>query len=310
MANFQLKTPVAFIIFKRPDTTERVFEAIRRARPSKLFVIADAPRPDRPGEAEKCAATRAIIDRVDWDCDVLKNYAQVNLGCAKRVSSGLSWVFEQVAEAIILEDDCFPHPSFFRYCEELLEYYRYDRRVMSVAGSNFQFGAKVTDYSYYYSCYHDCWGWATWKRAWQYFDFEMKLWPKFKDTNFLPDKLANVNSAKYWSKYFQLTYEGNKDSWFYRWLFCCWIQSGFAIVPKGNLISNLGFGLEGTHTLENSPFANLPIEAMDFPLLHPPFTIRNREADRLNQKKRFDIETNIMIRIKQKIIKLRKKIAS
>lgn len=310
MSDFQLKTPVVLIIFKRPDTTEKVFEAIRQAKPPKLLVIADAPRLDRPGEAEKCAATKKIIDRVDWDCDVLTNYTDVNLGCAKRVASGLDWVFEQVSEAIILEDDCLPHPSFFSYCEKLLEYYRHDQRIMSIGGTNFQFGAKITDYSYYHSCYHDCWGWATWKRAWQYFDFEMELWSKLGDSNFLSDQLVTPKAAKYWAKYFQITYEGNKDCWFYRWLFACWIQNGLAIVPNVNLISNIGFGIDGTHTLEDSPFSNMITEAMELPIIHPPFVFQNKYADKLNQNNRFDVETDILIRIQKKTKKILNKLTS
>ena len=115
-----IRTPVAFLVFNRPDTTERVFEAIRLARPPKLLVVADGPRAHRPDDDTKCQATRAIIERVDWPCEVLKNYSEANLGCRTRVSSGLDWVFSTVEEAIILEDDCLPHPTFFRFCEELL----------------------------------------------------------------------------------------------------------------------------------------------------------------------------------------------
>ena len=139
MNNSQLKTPVAFIIFKRPHTTERVFEAIRQAKPPKLFVIADGPRAYRPGEAENCAATRAIIERVDWECEVLKNYSDINLGCKQRVSSRLNWLFDLVEEAIILEDDCLPHLSFFRFCQELLTYYRDEQQITSISGQNVQF---------------------------------------------------------------------------------------------------------------------------------------------------------------------------
>ncbi|BAZ45772.1 hemolytic protein HlpA-like protein [Chondrocystis sp. NIES-4102] len=308
MSDFQLKTPIVFIIFRRPDTTQKVFEAIRQAKPPKLLVIADAPRSNNLAEAEKCAAAREIINQVDWDCEVLKNYAEVNLGCAKRITTGLNWVFDQVSEAIILEDDCLPHPSFFQYCEELLEYYRYDQRIMSIAGTNFQFGVKVTDYSYYHSCYHDCWGWATWKRAWKYYDFEMKLWSKLGNSNFLAEHLVTNKAAKYWGKYFQLTYEGNKDSWFYRWLFACWVQNGLSIVPNVNLVSNIGFGLDGTHTLEDGSFANLSTSAMRFPLIHPAFIIQNKHADRLNQKNRFDVETDLGIRVKKKANKILNKL--
>ena len=154
---WQLTTPVVFIIFNRPDTTAKVFEAIRQAKPPKLLVIADGARIDKPGEAEKCAAARAIINQVDWQCEVLTNYSNVNLGCRKRVSSGLDWVFEQVEEAIVLEDDCLPHPSFFQYCQELLEKYRDDERIMMISGDNFQFGNETTEYSYYFSRYGHCW---------------------------------------------------------------------------------------------------------------------------------------------------------
>ncbi len=273
---------VAFLIFKRPDTTAKVFEAIRQAQPQKLLVIADGPRQDRPDEAEKCAATQAIIERVDWECEVLTNYSEVNLGCAKRVSSGLDWVFELVEDAVIIEDDCVPHPSFFHFCEELLQRYRDDQRIMSIAGSNFQFGRSVTDYSYYHSLYHDCWGWATWKRAWKYFDFEMKLWPKLKETSFLQDHLLDANVAQYWQQKFDLTYELKKDSWFYRWLYSCWVQNGIALVPDINSVSNIGFSAGATHTVEDARYANLAIAEIPFPLKHPPFMFLNREADRLN----------------------------
>ena len=146
--NKQLETPITFIIFKRPDTTEKVFETIRQVKPKKLLVIADGPRTDREGEAEKCAATRAIIEKVDWDCEVIKNYSEINLGCAKRVSSGLDWAFNNVEETIILEDDCILQPTLFRFCEELLEKYRHDRRITSIAAQNAQLGKNRTNYSY------------------------------------------------------------------------------------------------------------------------------------------------------------------
>src|SRR5512139_3287315 len=176
MSDWQLKTPVAFIIFNRPDTAERVFAEIAKARPPKLLVVADGPRANRSGEAEKCAATRAIIDRVDWDCEVLTNFSDTNLGCKNRVSSGIDWVFEQVPEAIILEDDCLPHPTFFRFCEELLERYRDDERIGMISGDNFQLGQKRTDASYYFSRYNHIWGWASWRRAWRHYDREASAW--------------------------------------------------------------------------------------------------------------------------------------
>ncbi|TRU84856.1 MAG: glycosyltransferase family 2 protein [Microcystis novacekii Mn_MB_F_20050700_S1] len=280
MTDFQLTTPVAFLIFNRPDTTARVFEAIRQAKPPKLLVVADGPRPDRPDDVEKCKAARAIIDRVDWDCEVLTNYSDVNLGCGKRPATGITWVFEQVEEAIIFEDDCLPHPTFFRFCEELLNYYRHDERIMVISGNNFQFGRNRTNDSYYFSRYNHIWGWASWRRAWKYFDYDLKLWPKIKTENLITSILEDRKSVKYWTKNFQRTYEGNPTVWDYRWTFACWIQNGLTILPNVNLVSNIGFGEGATHTSSSkSKVANLPVEEMIFPLKHPPFLLRHVEAD-------------------------------
>jgi hypothetical protein len=286
-----MNKPVVFLIFNRPELTAKVFEVIRQAQPHCLLVVADGPRSDRPEEAEKCQQTRAIINQVDWNCEVLTNYSDVNLGCAKRVSSGLNWVFEKVESAIILEDDCLPDPTFFDYCEQLLDYYQQDSRVMSIAGTNFQFGHQRSEYSYYYSGFHDCWGWATWRRAWQYFDFEMTLWPTFRESKFLRYKLSNSRAIQYWQRLFQATYEGQKDSWFYRWLFSCWIQNGLGIMPSVNLVSNQGFSLSAssntTAEAQKISYANMSVETMSFPLNHPPFMVQNWEADFYTQESRF-----------------------
>jgi hypothetical protein len=302
-----IKTPVAFIIFKRPDTTEKVFQAIRQAKPPKLFVIADAPRADRPDEAEKCAAARAIIDRVDWDCEVFKNYSEINLGCGKRPATGISWVFDQVEEAIILEDDCLPHPTFFRFCEELLEYYRQDKKIGVISGANFQFGRRRNDYSYYFSRYSHSWGWASWRRVWQNFDFDMKLWPVIRDGNWLQDILEDNNAVKYWTRIFQDTYDGNLDGWDYQWTFSCWIQSYLSILPNVNLISNIGYGGESTNTKETySKFANMSTKSVAFPLKHPLFMIRDIQADYYTQKTHF--QKNLFRRAVNKTKKIVNKI--
>lgn len=309
MAGYQLNKPIAFFIFKRPDTTEKVFEAIRRVKPPTLLVVADGPRIERPGEAEKCAAARKIIDRVDWNCEVLKNYSENNLGCMRRVSSGLDWVFEKVDEAIILEDDCLPDTTFFRFCEQLLDRYQHDERIMTVCGVNFQFGRPVNEYSYYYSTYHDCWGWATWRRAWQYYDIDMKLWPKLRDSSFLKDKLLDSRAASYWGSNFQNAHDKKVDSWFYRWLFSCWVQNGLGIFPKTNLVSNIGVGAEATNTVNQDDdwiYSNMPTEPISFPLKHPPFMLPDRQADKFTQETRF--QPNLVRRIKKKINRKFKKL--
>ncbi|NCS49003.1 MAG: glycosyltransferase family 2 protein [Microcystis aeruginosa BK11-02] len=305
MADFQLTTPVAFLIFNRPDTTARVFEAIRQAKPPKLLVVADGPRPDRPDDVEKCKAARAIIDKVDWDCAVLTNYSDVNLGCKSRVSSGLNWVFDTVEEAIILEDDCLPHPSFFQFCEELLEYYRHDQRIMVISGDNFQFGRKRTDYSYYFSVYTHCWGWATWRRAWHFYDETMKLWPEIRSGRFLEYIFRDYREVKYRYRIFQNTYEDKINSWDYQWCFSCLVQNGLAILPNCNLVSNIGFGADATHTSRAiQSVVNNPVREMSFPLQHPPFITRHFEADRFTWENIYRPQISLLFKLKSKILKL------
>ncbi|HVF49820.1 MAG TPA: hypothetical protein VNA19_07030 [Pyrinomonadaceae bacterium] len=274
-----MKTPVAFLIFNRPETTARVFAEIARARPEKLLVVADGPRDGRPEEAERCRATRAVVERVDWECEVLTDYAETNLGCKARIASGLGWVFEQVAEAIILEDDCLPHPSFFPFCEELLERYRDDERVSMISGDNFQRGQRRTPYSYYFSRYPHIWGWASWRRAWQHYDPDIKYWQALRKTDWLRDILGDDVTARYWQAIFDNVAAGRATTWDYQWLFACWAQNGFAVAPEVNLISNIGFGADSTHTATPDETANLPAGEMLFPLRHPPYFVRERAAD-------------------------------
>ena len=281
-----MKTAVALIIFNRPDTTEQVFAEVARARPPKLLVVADGPRPGRPGEAQKCAETRAVIDRVDWDCEVLTNYSEVNLGCQMRPASGLDWVFEQVEEAIILEDDCLPHPTFFPYCEELLERYRTDERVMMISGDNWQYGHERTPYSYYFSRFTHTWGWASWRRAWRYFDIEMKLWAGLRETSWLEDIFADPAQVAYFRQCFDAAHTRQLATvWDYQWFFASLAQNGLVVLPNTNLISNIGFGTEATHTKDLSVMARVPANEMAFPLEHPPFVWWQREADAFTFRK-------------------------
>jgi len=287
MSEWQLKTPVAFIIFNRPDSTELVFAEIAKVKPPKLLVVADGPRAARHGEAEKCEATRAIIDRVNWDCEVLTNYSKVNLGCKNRVASGLDWVFEQVPEVIILEDDCLPAPTFFRFCEGLLEHYRDDERIAMISGDNFQFGRKRGDASYYFSRYNHLWGWASWRRAWQHYDRDAVIWPELRDNDLLEAMIKDSGERKFWAKKFQSVYEGRIDTWDYQWVLASWAQGMVSILPSVNQISNIGFGVDATHTHRTSVYAALPVESMNFPLCHPKVILPHAEADAFTAREMF-----------------------
>lgn len=284
-------TPVAFIIFNRPASTRQVFNAIRAARPQQLFVIADAPRQDRPDDIANCTATRAIIDEVDWECEVFKNYAEQNLGCGLRPASGLDWVFQQVETAIVLEDDCLPDPSFFPYCTELLTRYRDEPRIVHISGNNFQFGRQRGEYSYFYSLHTHHWGWATWRRAWQQFDYELSAWAQLQHTEWLENLLDTPAAVKYWREMFDRVYREDKlHIWDYQWTFACWLAGGLSIVPQLDLVSNIGFDATGTHTLRRNQFASLPTSAIEFPLKHPPTIVRDRVADMFVQSSKFDLD--------------------
>lgn len=217
---------------------------------------------------------------------VEKNYSNTNLGCGQRPSTGISWVFENVTEAIILEDDCVPHATFFRFCDELLALYRDDERIMQICGNNFQFGHKRTTYSYFFSRYSICWGWATWRRAWKHFDIDLNLWPLLRETPWLLDIVENPIAIEYWRDKFDKAYDSklneNKiDYWDYQWSFACWAQSGLSIMPSETLVSNIGCGPDGTHTKSAGNItANLPTNDLTFPLKHPPCVVRNKEADK------------------------------
>jgi hypothetical protein len=302
-----IHTPVAFIIFNRPDVTERVFQAIRQAKPKKLLVIADGPRVDLPGETEKCTAARAVIDRVDWTCEVLHNYSDVNLGCGKRPATGIDWIFSQVDEAIILEDDCLPSASFFSFCQNLLETYRYDERVMMISGGNFQAGQSRSDHSYYFSKYAQTWGWATWKRAWNYYDYYMKNWPEFKQSGLLRFVCEDSYEYIYWTEIFDQIHANPEEvmAWDYQWTYKCFSQSGLCIMPNKNLVSNIGFGTDATHTKEKSDsLMELPTSDI-WEIEHPHFVVQHKEADSYDFEHTFEgkqtrEKSNLISKIKRK----------
>ncbi len=292
MPGSSLTTPVVFIIFNRPDTTQQVFEAIRRARPKKLYVIADGPRKDRPEEAERCAATRAVVEAVDWKCDVKKKYSSQNMGCGERISTGLAWVFRNEEEAVILEDDCVPSAGFFPYCESLLKRYADDHRVMHISGTNFTPAERRNHDSYFFSRYVHIWGWATWGRAWRHYDYTMEAWPRFRDGGWLNDIFRDRNAAEFWTKYMDLCHDGLiiPSTWDYQWLFSVWQNNGLAITPASNLITNIG--LTGIHTdiRNGSPDAvnfNRERDERFTVTNHPEFVVADEQYDRYHFRKHF-----------------------
>lgn len=280
MTNEFLNSAVAFIVFNRPDETAAVFESIRAARPPKLFVIADAPRLHVPGEDQLCGATRAITDTIDWPCEVFRNYADRNLGCAERVVSGLNWAFESVDELIVLEDDCVANRSFYRFCDELLVRYRNDGRISMISGNSFV-PPRHRQYSYYFSQVHFIWGWATWKSKWTRLDRNLTAWPDAKRDGVLREVLDDRTSVEYWTRIFDGMYDRTgPNSWAYPWHYTSIMNNWLAIVPRCNLVSNIGFGGAATHTTDRHAFlSRLPTSELVFPLTHPPYVLPMRSSD-------------------------------
>ncbi len=297
-----MDTPVVFIVFNRPEVTMLVFAAIREARPAVLFVIADGPRPDRPGEWEKCSAVRAVVEAgVDWPCEVRRNYSETNLGCGRRVSSGLDWVFEQVEEAIILEDDCLPNASFFPFCEELLDRYRSDDRVAQIGGSNHQYRDFQRPQSYYFSRYNHIWGWASWRRSWVRNDTLMREWPGFVSDGGCERLFNSRRVAAFWRRQWAAVANGKIDTWDLQWSFACLRLGKVTVLPTISLVENIGFGPEATHTRE-SPRRKPTVGPIRFPLVHPTETIPDTEADEHTEKLMFSnptLATRIIAKLHQ-----------
>lgn len=273
-------TSVLFLVFNRPDTTEKVFEIIRKIKPPKLFVSADGPRPNKPGEKEKCDQTRKIIERVDWDCEVHRNFSDVNLGCKKGVVKGINWFFENVEEGIIIEDDCILDDSFFVFAEEMLERYRYDARIMHIGAANFQDGKVRGEASYYFSKFCHVWGWATWRRAWKHYDIAIKSFSDFKANNTIANILPDKKMQTHWLRLFQTVYDNALDTWDFQWVYTVWEQKGMSIIPNVNLVSNIGFGEEATHTKETGHILSENKSGSIENLIHPVEFITDEEADR------------------------------
>ena len=288
-ASYQTKSPVLFVIFNRPDTTQLVFDQIRIAKPKKLYIAADGPRQKFEGEASLCKQTRAITDNVDWDCEVKRLSREENFGCRDGVSAAISWFFSQEEEGIILEDDCLPAKSFFRFCDTLLEKYRDDTRIRHITGCNLQLGKKWGDASYYFSNRTHVWGWASWRRVWA--DYDKTLAKYNADevrTNMLNIYRDNM-IAGYWTNIFEGVKAGRINSWAYQLDFANFFNHGLTLIPNENLISNIGFVSGATHTVDrDNVYANIPISEIG-QITDPLFMVPEKRADLFTMLHDFNI---------------------
>lgn len=299
-----IHTPVLFLIFNRPEATKKVFDAIRKAKPPRLYIASDGPREERTGEKEKVAMARNIVQEIDWPCELYTMFREQNMGLRAAVSSAITWFFEHEKQGIILEDDCLPHKDFFRFCEVLLDKYKNNEEIFSITGSNFQKGRKWGHHSYYFSKYPHIWGWATWQRAWQHYDPEFGFWPDFKESIEWNKGFSNFLIRKYHERIFNRVYKAKRNVWSAIWRATIWYNNGLVATPNVNLISNIGFGPDATHTFNmTNDRAALPTFPMH-EIIHP-------EYPRLNKKADFFIELSLVLRqirlpwtVKKHILKL------
>lgn len=291
MALHQVSSPVLFLIFNRPDTTGLVFEKIREARPSRLYIAADGPRKNKVDEEKLCYEARSIAEKVDWPCELKTLFREDNLGCKYAVSSAIDWFFNQEEQGIILEDDCLPSNDFFRLCDLLLEKYKDDTRITQIAGCNFQDGRKRGDASYYFSNSLEVWGWASWRRVWKMYDPELKNYDD-DDARKAVSTLFNepIVTEEYVSIFKELK-AGKVDTWDYQLKFLSFFNNGLCIIPNANLISNIGFRADATHTLTpNDKFENLPLMPLENTISHPRSILPDKEADAHLQNIEFQIQ--------------------
>lgn len=240
---------VAVIIYNRPKHTEALYNCIRQIKPKKLFIIADGPKLNDEDDYQKCEQTRIIFDDIDWNIEtVKKNYSKTNMGLKSRVETGLDWVFENIDEAIVLEDDCIPSLEFFEFCSFGLNKYRDDHQIMAITGDNFQNGRWRGDGSYYFSKYNHCWGWATWSRSWKKYDGDLTFWGEWRHTQRWLDLFERVDECRYWTEIFDQVSHGLINSWAYPWTAAVWFNGGITVTPNVNLVQNIGFGPEATNT--------------------------------------------------------------
>jgi hypothetical protein len=284
------QVPVLLAIFNRPEKTRKVVKALRKVKPPQLFVAADGPRPGHPEDVEKCRLARQVATDIDWPCDLQIRFLDKNVGCGMGISSAIGWFFEHVDYGVILEDDCVPHPHFFPFCSELFERYAEDERIMRISGLS-PYPARNYPYDYHFSHRFHCWGWGTWRRAWKHFSYDMDL---IDETEFLEMAKAfypfQFQNSLELDK-FRLSKKNMLKTWAFRWNVACFAQNGLCIIPEKNLIKNIGFGEEATHTKCSNPvMENLETHSLEFPLHHPPFVFADsrpgQSLDNANYRQR------------------------
>jgi len=301
MNNYQVQSPILFLVFNRPQLTEQVFSRIRAVQPARLYIAADGPRKDRPEDVAACEQVRQVVSKVDWLCQVQILFSDHNKGCRMAVSDAIQWFFDQEEEGIILEDDCYPACSFFSFCDTLLERFRNDTRVFCITGTNLQQGHRWGTASYYFSRYVNIWGWASWRRVWKKYDRDLSRYTAADAEDALQKTFHDRFLVSDWVNIFKRLQSGEIDTWDYQFNFLSFFENGLCATPNINLISNIGFGPDATHTLNtNSPHAGIALKEFEGEIIHPRVFLPEPEADYFFLKKEHDLEARWRIYRKPK----------
>lgn len=277
---YKCRNPVLLKIFRRPNQTRQVMAILREVRPDKLYVSGDGPSGISRSEVDEVMLAREIALNPGWDCEVVTKFSSQNLGGARCSFEGQNWFFANEEQGIVLEDDNLPSIDFFKFCDELLDYYKYEPKIFAITGNNFQAGRWRGTASYYFSSYPHCWGWATWRRAWRHSSLDIRFWLEWKVSKEWNSRCDDRVFKKYWENIFDSVANGTRVHWDYAWTATCWFKSGAIVTPNVNLVSNIGFGPSGTTTLNsNSALANIPAKRIGY-ILHPDDILIDSEADR------------------------------
>ena len=274
-------TPILIIFWRRPESVIRLIDRIRPLRPTTLFLACDGPRDGNEDEYKQVLQSRRQVEQaIDWPCSIMKRYSETNLGVKYGPYYAIDWFFSNVNEGIILEDDCLPEVSFLPFCAVLLERFRDDERIWQISGNNFVTSSTPAESSYFFSRYPSTWGWASWRRCWRLYDINMKTWPKIRESGMLINAFHSTDELEYWTKIWNcLTQYDYPLAWDYQWIYACLVNGALSIVPGCNLVSNIGFGQDGTNCLnDGNSLANLPTSPM-VTLRHTRLPLSDRTYD-------------------------------
>ena len=281
MVDMLCAPPVLLIAWRRPSSTKLVLDQIRKAAPKHLYIACDGPSVERPGEKDKVLAVRELIRAsIDWPCEIKTLYSDFNQGCRVGVSRAISWFFEHEEEGIILEDDCVPHPDFFAYCDELLNRYRFNNQIWWICGTNSFNGVLPSEKSYHISRYGHCWGWATWRSRWSHYDRDLQSLHSFLTSHGFEALFSSRRQAQYWTRQLmRLRDHKYPDTWDYQWSYTCLVNGGLSVVPSSNLVTNIGFDQDATHT--KTIYGNVRTQSTHsiMPLMHPDFLLPDPVRD-------------------------------